>query len=105
MKQILTAPLLFTTLAFPSFAQETARPAKVITVKEETDHIVRRYPERTSAIAGGNRKPRHWACRRQTRRDRGVGGLTFATLLTLIVVPVLYMLFFCIRPDEKPSAQ
>lgn len=34
-----------------------------------------------------------------------IAGLTFATLLTLIVVPVHYMLFFCIRPDENPSAQ
>jgi hypothetical protein len=105
VKQILTAALRFTTFAFPSFAQETARPAKVITVKEETDQIVRRYPDRSSATTAGNRKPRHWACRRQTRRDRGIGGLTFATLLTLIVVPVLYTLFFRIKPDEKPSAQ
>ena len=105
VKQILKAALLFTALAFPSFAQEPARPAKVFTVMEETDQIVRRYPDRTSATAGGNRKPHHWARGRQPRRDRGIAGLTFATLLTLIVVPVLYTLFFRIKPDEKPSAQ
>ncbi|NYI26355.1 efflux RND transporter permease subunit [Sulfitobacter geojensis] len=105
VKQILKAALLFTALAFPSFAQETARPAKVFTVMEETDQIVRRYPDRTSATAGGNRKPHHSARGRQPRRDRGIAGLTFATLLTLIVVPVLYTLFLRITPDEKPSAQ
>ncbi|OAN92532.1 efflux RND transporter permease subunit [Sulfitobacter geojensis] len=34
-----------------------------------------------------------------------IAGFTFATLLTLIVVPVLYTLFFRIKPYEKPSAQ
>ncbi|WP_138058620.1 hypothetical protein [Sulfitobacter geojensis] len=74
VKQILTAALRFTTLAFPSFAQETARPAKVITVKEETDQIVRSFPHRKNATAAGNRKPRHRTRRRQTRRDRGIVG-------------------------------
>lgn len=33
-----------------------------------------------------------------------IGGLTFATVLTMIAVPVLYALFFGIRPDTTPSA-
>ena len=33
-----------------------------------------------------------------------MGGLAFASILTLIAVPVLYALFFRIRPPKKDSA-
>lgn len=44
MKHILHATLLLSTLAFPSFAQDAPRPAKVFTLQEQTAQIVRRYP-------------------------------------------------------------
>ena len=34
-----------------------------------------------------------------------VFGLSFATLLTLLIVPVLYAVFFGIKPTESASAE
>ncbi|SDR37567.1 efflux RND transporter permease subunit [Pseudovibrio sp. Tun.PSC04-5.I4] len=34
-----------------------------------------------------------------------MGGLTFATLLTLIAVPLLFIMFYRIRPGEKPAGE
>lgn len=34
-----------------------------------------------------------------------IGGLTFASILTMIAVPVLYALYFGIRPEARSGAQ
>ncbi|MCB1632927.1 MAG: efflux RND transporter permease subunit, partial [Pseudomonadales bacterium] len=34
-----------------------------------------------------------------------IGGLTFATILTMVAVPVLYALFFGIRPEKKAAPE
>ena len=34
-----------------------------------------------------------------------MGGLSFATVLTLVVVPVLYCIFFRIRPSETDGGE
>tara|TARA_R110002094_G_scaffold122941_3_gene117796 strand:- start:6077 stop:7390 length:1314 start_codon:yes stop_codon:yes gene_type:complete len=44
VKQMLKTMVVLATFAFPSFAQELPRPAKVITLQEQAAQIVRRYP-------------------------------------------------------------
>jgi len=44
VKQMLKTMVVLATFTFPSFAQELPRPAKVITLQEQTAQIVRRYP-------------------------------------------------------------